>query len=507
MTSPPPTMRESELNRRLRAADWRFLLNLSRKPTSICFGPRRLASAVQLVSTPVQPGAAPVDLVALGNPSSRSLAAAWRCLRPGGALYVECRKPRLGPARLQRQLVALGFVDVRWYVPCPWPSRAPKVWLPHDLAERDRRLSAGNEGSRRGALAAVLWRLLRRLGIVFPLHLVARRPGDGDSDIADLISEKWSEWGLSDRPDRLSWVLLTGGQRSTNKVVALVAGDCGPRLAVKFSRSESEESALRREYEALRIVEQTRPHLPGAPRALFLGHRSGRLCVGETALAGSQLMRQLNTTSHRELAARVTDWLIELAGTSPPTPRSEWWSRLVESPLQRFETSFRSVVSDDELAATRSQLSRLCDLPLVPEHRDCSPWNILLDGRGRLGVLDWESAERAGLPALDLVYFLTYSALVIEDAFALPAARQAYARTRDPATRTGGVVAACEHRYIEALDIAPVVIAPLRLLCWIVHSESEYRRLQQDGAGRPDTEALARSVFLALWREEMQLEC
>jgi hypothetical protein len=301
-------------------------------------------------------------------------------------------------------------------------------------------------------------------------------------------------------------LLVTGGQRSTSKVVALVFGDAGtkPQLLVKFSRAESGELALAHEHEMLQTLERTRPELDGVPRALFGTRRCGRIGIGETALDGAPLMSQLNRTNHGELAARVTDWLAELAGTGPPEPRAEWSDRLIETVLREFESNFGGIVSGDDVARTREALSLIGDLPLVVEHRDCSPWNILVGDGGRLGVLDWESSEPRGLPGLDLVYFLTYSSLVVEDAFALPAARHAYARTRDQSTPTGAVVAGCERRYVERLGLSSDVLGALRLLCWIVHSRSEYRRLGEDVAGTPSSEALHGSVFLALWQQELR---
>jgi hypothetical protein len=505
---PLQNMREAERNDQLRRADWRFLLRLTDEPTSICLGSGRLTELVALVSTPVRGGVHtdPVDLAVVGEPSNRSLAIAWRGLRPGGSLYVESPKPHLSEARLRRRVADAGFVDLCGYMPWPWPSRAPSSWLPLDPQADELLSSSGPPRSWREAIARAVWRISRRLGVIFPLRLVAQKPGGSSDEITDLIREKWSAWGLDGSPDRLRWLLLTGGERSINKVVALVLADSGtrPRLVVKFPRSEAGEEELRHEHETLGVLERTRPSLDGVPRPLFVGRRCGRLCIGETALGGASLMLQLNPTNYDEYAARVTDWLIDLAGTNPPAPRAMWSPRLVEEPQHEFETRFGRVVSESDLERTREVLSRGGDLPLVPEHRDCSPWNILIGEGGRLGVVDWESSEPNGLPGLDLIYFLTYASLVIEDAFDLPAARMAYARMREPSTLTGAVVAECERSYIERLGLAPDVLAPLRLLCWVVHSRSEYRRLEQDVGGVPSSDALLGSLFLALWHEELR---
>jgi aminoglycoside phosphotransferase (APT) family kinase protein len=38
---------------------------------------------------------------------------------------------------------------------------------------------------------------------------------------------------------------------------------------------------------------------------------------------------------------------------------------------------------------------------VAPEQRDFGPWNLLVTPAGQIAVLDWESAEVDGLPALD----------------------------------------------------------------------------------------------------------
>jgi len=44
----------------------------------------------------------------------------------------------------------------------------------------------------------------------------------------------------------------------------------------------------------------------------------------------------------------------------------------------------------------------------------------------------------------------------------------------------------------------------LRLLTWLVHARSEYRRLWADAGGPPGRAALRSSLFVALWEEELR---
>jgi hypothetical protein len=53
------------------------------------------------------------------------------------------------------------------------------------------------------------------------------------------------------------------------------------------------------------------------------------------------------------------------------------------------------------------------DVPQVFEHGDLGHPNLLLDDAGRVGVLDFERAEPAGIAGHDLAFFLTYAAMAI----------------------------------------------------------------------------------------------
>jgi hypothetical protein len=152
-------------------------------------------------------------------------------------------------------------------------------------------------------------------------------------------------------------------------------------------------------------------------------------------------------------------------------------------------------------------LATIGPLPIVSEQRDFSPWNVLLDTRGALIALDWESAELDGLPALDLIYFLTYLAFTLNRIpidETSPHLRRSYRRLLDPTTFTGSVYKACLAHYGKRLGLDPEQLRLLAVLAWLIHSRSDYRRYASDAGGMPDQAALRRSVFLSLWEEEMR---
>jgi hypothetical protein len=495
---------EKERNDLLRRVDWRFLLPQEHEPRTRARpdGGQAgdLARALALIADEAPANSHP-DLVALVNPGGGALSAAAAALPPGGTLYAEWRRPQIGGRRrLSRRLEAAGLEAVRWHWPWPAPGRRPAFWLPLDSAAALGFFLAPRRGAptRGRRLLAAAWPWALRLRMLAPLCATARKPG-GSADVVETAVRLHSGGG-----DTVSWILLTGGRRSVNKVVGLpvVHPAVRPQLVVKFARSASEEEPLRNESEVLRLLAADRPELGGVPRALFLERRCGRVALGETALEGDPLIWRLDHASFDALCASVTDWLVALAGSGKRRPRHEWGTRLVDQPLERFARQYSSVASRAEIASARAALSLLDDLPLVCEQRDCAPWNVLLAG-DRISVADWESAEPNGLPALDLAYFLTNAALHVAGALDEHPATPSYTDSLDPQTETGRTVARCEALYAERVGIDTRLFPALRLLCWTIHAHSEYQRFALDVAAEPPPELLSTGLFLELWRAEL----
>lgn len=515
--------RERDHNRLLRRADWRFLLSNPQPVKSICFAHGLLAEAVALISDHlVEPHHSPpgdCDLAVAVNPDPATLRAAWTALHPGGMCYSEWYSPLTGgPEAVRGRLEAAGFTDITCYWPWPWPDRgSPLFWLPIEAPEAlhyfltTRPRAPSMMLRARSMVFQGLWHLGLRARLIVPICVTALKPiaveADADANLLDTIRAEWSAWGLGSTPARLSWLLLTGGLSRLNKVVGLVFSDSDsqPRLIVKWPRVPESAPALAQEAATLQAVQALRPGgMPAVPRMIFFRECAGRTALGETVLKGQPLFTLLQPANYRDLALKVTDWLADLAGHAPSRSRADWWNRLIERPLTDFEQSFGVILDPSRLRETRAILSTLDDLPLVCEQRDCSPWNVLVGADGELVVLDWESAEPCGLPALDLIYFLTYLAFFVDGAMKSGRFRDSHRTALNPATFTGKVLAECQRQYIIRTGLDPAALRPLRLLVWLIHSRSEYKRFVAEAVGRPKPTTLRRSLFVSLWEEELQ---
>lgn len=511
---------EALRNRLLRRVDWRFLLPNPAPQRSICFGDRLLKEAVTLISQETVPATrffdAECDLAVAQNPTKPMLQTLWKTLRPGGACYIEWQHPLLGGARgARRRLTTLGFEQVTCYWPWPWPSRqSPLFWLPLEAPTaltyflQNRPRAATRRQQLWQALARRLWQVSAKTPLIMPICAIARKPlRRGTTGQSEEFLPLWFDRnGGTAQPS--TQLLLTGGQRSVNKVVSQVflGNQAEPQLVVKQARVPESQPALLREAQILQTIQHGRAAgLSGVPQVRFCHQSPGLLAVGESVLRGEPIWTKMNSANYRQLALQATEWLVALAGEAPPRPPAEWWARLVAPPFQEFQQHFAPVITPKQVRATYDQLQQLSALPLICEHRDFSPWNVLLAAPDKLAVLDWESAELQGLPGLDLIYFLTYLTFFRDGAMASQRFVESYRAMLQPETATGAVFQECMAYYARQLRLDPNSLQRLRLLVWLIHARSEYQRLQAEAASPPAPHLLGQSLFMQLWQAEVEL--
>jgi aminoglycoside phosphotransferase len=222
--------------------------------------------------------------------------------------------------------------------------------------------------------------------------------------------------GIRRRP---SCLLLTPRFRLSRHIIVLVLAPCRrePVLVAKLPRLAGDSGALAREARNLRAVEPALAgHGEGTAPALVAFHDDVAYpLLLETALGGRPLSPAAVRRNRDGIVARVAVWLERLAAATAAMPRDDtWYERLVSVPLLSLAASpgqapeVRSMV---ERTLEHAEALRATSLPLVFEHGDLGHPNLLCQADGRLGVLDWESAESAGLPAHDLFFFLAFAAM------------------------------------------------------------------------------------------------
>jgi len=508
---------ESERNRILRRADWRFLLPNPWPDRALCVGGTELRRSCAVIAGSTdhepQPDVA-YDLVVAEDPDDVTLRLLARSMGPDGVCYVESGS--VGPGgvgRLRRRLESAGFRHATCYQ--PWPAHIPsRAWIPAvgPAAAHYWRGAVRSTRVRRDKLSDAAGHVAAWLGVRSRLCVVALGPhasrADTNADPFLLRATRQGTTLSADDSDTESagerFLLLTPGARSVGKIVALVFNSSGtPAVAVKTTRVPESAPALIREADLLDTVHALHGGgMRGVPHVLFRADMRGEPIIGESALAGTPLAALLNRRRYPEIAERVTEWLSLLAEPAVMAPAEPVWERLVAPTLERFEREFAPVLDPARLRRTRAILRTLGPLPVVCEQRDFSPWNVF-EGENGIVALDWESGEPRGLPALDLVYFFTHAAYYLEGAWTSGRFEAAYRSAWSRETSIGRINNSCLAAYLARLGLSMLVLEPLRLFAWVVHSHSDYVHRCVDAGGTPSRRSLLESTFLRLYNAEL----
>jgi aminoglycoside phosphotransferase len=209
-------------------------------------------------------------------------------------------------------------------------------------------------------------------------------------------------------PRRPACVVLTPRFDLSRHVVVLVLADRNPVLVGKLPRLAGDGASLATEARCLRRVACALRGRDHGTVPELLDHRpdGAHPLLLERALPGRPLAPRAVRRARAAIVADVAAWLTRLATATAAVPPDGWHERLV----------------GDEQAA---ESLRHADLPAVFEHGDLCHPNLLRQPDGRLGVLDWERADPAGVPAADLFTFLAYAAVAGVPARRRPAALRA----------------------------------------------------------------------------------
>jgi aminoglycoside phosphotransferase (APT) family kinase protein len=476
--------------------DWRYVLPLA--------GPRLgrvvLIGAPNAVTTALEqddladevfrdwcpPGRADVAVVFRGSRLAIDLVATM--LRPGGSLYWEISRVRpsrlhLTPATARAMLVRAGLQPVEAYWVTSNPA-GPSMHLPLGVDGAVAWYFSTHGGSS-DPLRRLVGRLLRtlsasrgrRLGRLVPTFAVtARRPSDGESHPARAVTAL-NATGLPDwaKAAGVRPVMLAGGDGPWSRTVMLpfARGSVQPSGVIKIARASSYAANVLAEQEVLARLCSTLPAELRAslPEPLGVARVLGKMSSAESYRPGRSIRaRTVGTGASRVTQQadleRAASWLRAFHAATVSRPANlgsdafdvaglgDQFAR-VFGREEREERLFR------RLAACVSG-SRDPIVPIVAEHRDFGPWNVLVDADGNVSVIDWEVA-RQGPPLVDLVYFVAHWCWLVAGARSGSAQIEILRRLVSGdrprwSTTAGRAIIAREAR---ALGLAPEVVAAL----------------------------------------------
>ena len=233
------------------------------------------------------------------------------------------------------------------------------------------------------------WAAIRgahRAGCLSALPGVASVNVAGVADI-DWCSLGWSSGGVVPVP--VVYIGTPGASRKA--VIHLVNPDSGICDAiVKVPLTAAARTAILREADVLQILADEGCNC--SPRLLHVDRDRG--VTTQAALNGRAGGRKFTDGSWALLGSlMLTGESTAIAGHA-----AEWQEQLLQA-----------VGCEADIGAMTAAMAELCDAGQVPacwRHGDFAPWNIRQMAEGRVVLLDWEDAQRSGLPLQDAFHFL-----------------------------------------------------------------------------------------------------
>ncbi len=421
-----------------------------------------------------------------------------RRLGPGS--WAILADPRASPAVLAHRAIEAGFEVVAELR--PWPSLdRPEAWLP---AGRDEALALvlANAAGRNRVRAiqrratAIAWRATGRLGRGGGV-VVARRPGGAAP--GEPAAPRETEGAR---------IVLSGGRRDRNRIVTLVlpaprarpgAGVArDPDRVILQARLPVSIPGLERE---ARVLEAIGGRIAGVPVLRAIRGSGPALAVEASYVPGRRLSATTSSARFGVDGRRIAAWLVQLA--DPDRRRSATEIAELFAPVRtRFVTGLGHGLTPWEAARLDRVLGGLADLPAAIEHRDLAPWNIR-DDRGRLGVLDWESATVDGLAGPDLLYALVHLAADVRGVgeAGLPIVRRDLVRSKAVPARTAR---SAIRWYGAAVGLPPDAWHGIAVLTWMLHAVSEHDRLVEDVGPEAARDLVRRGPFASMLIDELR---
>jgi Phosphotransferase enzyme family len=433
------------------------------------------ANVVLLEANPLGAGSLPdgtADLVVVPRlPGLRRraqadyLGRARRLLKPEGVAYCEGRFHG-----------GLGIATRLWLAPA-----AGEVRIAAPL--EDRQTIAYLE--RRFLKRRVAWRrLLRRprrvLARQLTVNRIVRRRGTLVGRQAERLGASPPEYiraiaaGAGVDVENNRWALAAPGDYPSQKVLFFLFGSEGEALesVVKITRDPDLNFRLENEWRALTIL---RDHGVGTddtlPRPLFFGSHRGLAVLGESAVEGLPFRERTQATADCPYARAAVEWLVELGRATASPARADTRGALsgLGALREQFARTYRlEAKEDDFLRAQTAVLTGSGDtLPLVFQHGDPGPWNVLVTSDERPAFLDWEAAEPRGIPLWDLFHFLRSYGLLVSRAAGTREPLQSFTEHFLQRSAVNGLLVDATSRFCAQTGLAVELVEPLFYTCWM----------------------------------------
>jgi Phosphotransferase enzyme family len=219
------------------------------------------------------------------------------------------------------------------------------------------------------------------------------------------------------------------------------------------------------------------------------------------ATAGIRVPRVLRHVALGDASAKVEEALHGLPAASALAAKGEERALALLADLERLLTRWNSATLGPPLHTERLEretvdraralqqvldpqgtyadyLRTLCRADIagrtVAAHNDLTTWNILVDGKGGLALLDWDEADVAGLPLVDFAYAAVDAVTVAGAVDRLAGYRLCF-----EAGSIGRRVRGALERLAGGAQLTPAAAELCLHACWLRHASNEHARREQ----------------------------
>jgi aminoglycoside phosphotransferase len=329
------------------------------------------------------------------------------------------------------------------------------------------------------------------------------------ADFLDRHRERLAACDLP-APDALECTLLTPRFRASRHVVFVLVrkADATPALVAKIARLAHDREISDREARNLAAAHAaSRDATASIPRLIACEVFREHAVLLESAIAGAAIDPAAIRAEPDRRVRAVCDWL---AGFQRDHRAANETARPIDANLDAtfaiLERSLADPALQQLLAWTREQTEPLRGAVLQAfEHGDLSHPNLLEQGDGGVGVLDWELADPEGVPAADLFFFLAYAGCSLARATSVAEQRRAFHRTFfAPNHRVSEVCAS----YAAALDLDREALRALFAFSWARSVANFLVRLDAGSTPDPSSSTAAHWLgdhrYTAFWRDTLE---
>jgi hypothetical protein len=349
----------------------------------------------------------------------------------------------------------------------------------------------------RGVRNRVAARLVRHGLLPTPKTLITV---GGEAGPPALVASARNELELGGR----EWLMLVsmGAIVRRNAFLLFPPDSNEPVEALKFARVPGYGAQFDRDEEAAKLIVSTGGAVAAhAPRHLGRFELDGYHASLETAARGQKLaafLRQPISHGRKlEVLDSIADWLIQVAReTAAPV-------EALTAERERFEREVLPFWADRGVDPTLAR-----SLPPVPptfQHWDVAEENIIVSGDGFL-VVDWEFAQRHGLPLADLLFYAVHVLRILDGRLTLEERDEHFAEVLTGQAPSSPILFGWVRSLVEALNLPHESVATLATLSWLdrgkLSKEEHVRAEALGGVALADSFAERASV---VWLEHPEL--